>query len=84
MIIFYKTNIFKRSLSENIEQKEEDRVKPEDLKKIRDGYGYVLYNGEVRKYRADYINPEYADEIILPRMIPKLILNEYVYESFFK
>lgn len=79
----HKTNIFKKKLSENIETKEEDRVKPEDLKKIRDGYGYILYNGEVRKYRADYINPEYANEIILPRMIPKLILNNYVYESFF-
>lgn len=77
-----KTSIFRSKTQEDLQEKEVDRVSPDDLKQIKDGYGYILYNGIVRKFRADYVKPEKIDEVVLPKMIPRQLIQEYSYETY--
>jgi hypothetical protein len=61
--------------------KEEDKLHVSDLKNIHDGYGYVLYNEKVRKIRTGYFKPKLPETFRLPKMTPKIILKDTIYNE---
>ncbi|BAI81657.1 hypothetical protein DEFDS_P029 (plasmid) [Deferribacter desulfuricans SSM1] len=62
--------------------REVDKLKVEDLRQLHDGYGYIMYNEKIRKIRTGYVKPKHPATFRLPKMTPKILLKNVIYNEF--